>query len=100
MIAPGPATRGIASGKTEMSWLYSSSSWSRTVRDRSPVGRAKIMSSASKKSRIPPAVRNAGNPMLRAPSSPSPTSAKTNKMAAPKAVPRIAASLLRFSEYP
>ncbi len=38
--------------------------------------------------------------MLRAPSSPSPTSAKTNKMAAPKTVPRIAASLLRFSEYP
>jgi hypothetical protein len=78
-------------------WYDSFSCW-RTVSDRDPLGLAKIMPSASKKSRIPPAIRNAGVLILRARSSASPASAKISRIAAPKTVPRIAASRLRFSE--
>jgi hypothetical protein len=66
--------------------------------ERSPLGLAKIMSSASKKSRIPPAIRNAGMLIPNASSSTSPARAKTNRMTVPRTVPRIAASRLRFSE--
>ena len=65
--------------------------------EHSPVGLAKIISSARKKRRIPPAMRNAGMLIPRASSRTLPASAKRNRIAAPIAVPRIAASLLRFS---
>jgi hypothetical protein len=61
------------------------------------VGLAKIMSSDDRKSRMPPAIRNAGMPSPRASSNSFPASAKRNRMAAPIMVPRIAVSLLRFS---
>jgi hypothetical protein len=78
-------------------WYDSFSCW-RTVSERDPRGLGKIMSNASKKSRIAPATRNAGMLILRARSSVSPSSAKISRIAAPKTVPRIAASRLRFSE--
>jgi hypothetical protein len=67
-------------------WYDSFSCW-RTVSERDPLGLGNIMSSASKKSRIPLAIRNAGMLIPRAPSSASPASAKISKIAAPKPFP-------------
>jgi hypothetical protein len=54
------------------------------------------MSSARRKSRMPPAIRKAGMPIPRASSSASPASAKRTRMTVPRTVPRIAASLALF----
>jgi hypothetical protein len=58
---------------------------------------SKIMSSSRRKSRMPPAIRNAGMPIPRASSSESPASAKRTRITVRRTVPRIAGSLLRSS---
>lgn len=100
--APGPAIRGIASGKIEMSSPFSSSasSCSRTVALRIPEGRAKTISRESRKSRAPPAILNAGTPMPNALNNPCPPNAKKSRIAAPTAVPLIAALRLYASVPP
>src|SRR5215208_1438083 len=100
VIPPGPARSGMARGKTEMSCWYCSSSCSRTVVARIPEGLAKTMSSESKKSSRPPAIRKAGSPMPRASSSTSPASANTYRIRAPSSVPLMADSRFCFSEKP
>src|SRR5882762_9918920 len=54
--APGPAMKGNASGKTEISWRLSDSSRSDVV-ERVPEGCANTISSEIKKSKVPPAIR-------------------------------------------
>ena len=60
LIAPGPASSGVASGKTAMSSLVCASTSSGSVSLKALVGRAKIMSIAIISRMIPPAVCNAG----------------------------------------
>ena len=55
--APGPAMKGNASGKTEISSRFSDSSRSGVV-ERVPDGRANTISSAIRNSSVPPAIRN------------------------------------------
>jgi len=58
------------------------------------------MSSASRKSKTPPAIRNAGSPIPRASSKTSPARANRSRMADPSSAPLMADSRLLFSEKP
>ena len=72
MIAPGPASSGIASGKTEMSSGPPTVLSSSAERERRSVRRSNTISSAISSSITPPAVRNAGRPMPSSASTGSP----------------------------
>jgi hypothetical protein len=58
LMVPGPAMRGIASGKIDGS--LSGSRWSLVLPSRRDCRRSKSISSAVKNSSAPPAMRNAG----------------------------------------
>ncbi len=98
--APGPASSGNASGKTETSVLRCASSCSGTVGVRMPERRANTMSVASRKSRIPPAMRKAGRVMPSASSTSSPRNPKTKSNTAAMATARSAVRRLNSSGAP
>ena len=74
-MVPGPAIIGIASGKTLISSRVMASSDSAFV-SRVPDCRPKSISTATRKSRAPPAILNAYRLMPRRSSRKRPTSAK------------------------
>ena len=78
-MAPGPASSGIASGKTLMSCRVAASSFSRTVVERKPESLASTMSMARKNSKMPPAILKAGSPMPSVASSQSPGEGKNQQ---------------------
>jgi hypothetical protein len=73
-----------------MSVRPSASACSRSVVDRRPDWRAKIMSMDSRNSSSPPAMRNAGTPIPRASSRSRPARENTSKIAAASPTPHRA----------
>lgn len=89
-IAPGPAIRGSARGKTAILWRWS------FVIAVSPAFSfrswrfSKIISKAIQKSSMPPAIRKAPIEMPSRPRMPSPNSAKAARMKKAMSEPRVA----------
>ena len=87
-MAPGPAIKGVARGKTEISFLVEASSVSSSVVVKPPFARANTISIAINSNKMPPATFNAANEIPSVFNTISPPSAKPSRTIVAIKVPR------------